>query len=64
GHDQIIQLLLQHNTNVNAQAGLYNNALQAASKGGYNQVIQLLLQHSADINATGGHYGNALQAAS
>jgi ankyrin repeat protein len=55
---------LDKNADVNAQGGLYGNALQAASYGGHEKVVQLLLDKNADVNAQGGEYGNALQAAS
>jgi len=47
---------------VNAQGGLYGNALQTASYGGYGGVVKILLEKGAE--AQGGHYGNALPAAS
>jgi Ankyrin repeats (3 copies) len=62
GHKGIAKFLLQ--SEVNAQGGLYGNALQAASAGGHEGIVRLLLQSGADINAQGGNYGNALQAAS
>ncbi|KAJ5318963.1 Pfs NACHT and Ankyrin domain protein [Penicillium brevicompactum] len=50
---------------VNAQVGLYGNALQAACIDGYRniEVVELLITKGADINAQGGYYGTALQAA-
>ncbi|KAF9065983.1 ankyrin repeat-containing domain protein [Rhodocollybia butyracea] len=64
GHRDIIQFLLEHKVDVNAQgAGHYGNALQAAACSGRMDIIQLLLEHKADVNAQGGHYGNALLAA-
>ncbi|SPJ90977.1 uncharacterized protein FTOL_13379 [Fusarium torulosum] len=50
--------------NINAQGGLYGNALRATSLRGNLEIIQLLLDKGADVNAEGGKYGNALQAAS
>ncbi|KAJ5155715.1 hypothetical protein N7492_008518 [Penicillium capsulatum] len=49
---------------VNAQGGLFGNALQAASNRGHDKVVEMLLDRGADVNAQGGFYGNALQAAS
>jgi ankyrin repeat domain-containing protein 50 len=49
---------------VNAQGGVYGNALQQASAGGHDKVVQMLMAAGADVNAQGGLYGNALQAAS
>ena len=60
-----MQLLLKNEANVNAQGGVYGNALQAASSHGHIQTVQLLLDKGADINAQGGRfYSNALEAAS
>ncbi len=49
---------------INAQGGLYGNALHAASWGGHEKVVQMLLDQGAEVNAQGGMYGNALHAAS
>jgi hypothetical protein len=43
-------LLLREGAGVNAQGGVYGNALQAALLGGYQAIIRLLLQEGADIN--------------
>jgi ankyrin repeat protein len=59
-----MQLLLDKGADVNAQGGLYGNALYAASINGNLKVMQLLLDEGANINAQDGYYGNALQAAS
>ncbi|KAF8466290.1 ankyrin repeat-containing domain protein, partial [Gautieria morchelliformis] len=56
--------LLEKGAAVNAQGGLYGNALQAASSRGRHAIVQLLLEKGADVNVQGGLYGNALQAAS
>jgi ankyrin repeat protein len=48
---------------VNAQWGVYGNALQAAAGGGHEGIVKLLLEKDADVNAQGGSYGNALQEA-
>jgi ankyrin repeat protein len=56
--------LLDNGTDINAQAGSYGNALQAASAGGSQQIVELLLDAGANVNAQGGEYGNALQVAS
>ena len=49
---------------VNAQNGLFGNALQAASWSGHEKIVQVLLGKGAEINTQGGHFNNALQAAS
>ena len=64
GLGKVVKLLLDAGADVNAQGGVYGNALQAASYGGDEQVMKLLLDAGADVNAQGGDYGNALQAAS
>ena len=51
-------------SSVNAQRGLYGNALQATSIRGHDKVVQMLLEKGADVNTQGGEYGNALYAAS
>ncbi|KAH1810960.1 hypothetical protein KXX27_006757 [Aspergillus fumigatus] len=56
--------LIGKGVDVNAQGGLYGNALQAASYKGYQEIVKLLLDKGADVNVQGGRYGTALQAAS
>ncbi|KAI1274719.1 ankyrin repeat-containing domain protein [Xylaria sp. FL0933] len=60
----IVELLLEKGANINAQGGVYGNALQAACYHGGYEVVELLIRNGADINVQGGVYGNALQAAS
>jgi hypothetical protein len=38
---------------VNAQGGLFGNALQVASSGGYEAVVKMLLDKGAEVNAQG-----------
>ena len=64
GKDQVVRMLLDKGADVNAQGGLYSNALQAASYRGHDRIVQILLDKGADINAQGGDYGNALKVAS
>jgi hypothetical protein len=64
GLSTVTRMLLDKGVKVNAQGGLYGNALQAASAGGHKQVVKTLLDKGAEVNAQGGHYGNALYAAS
>ena len=63
GHDRLVQILIEHGVDINAEGGRYGNALQAAAYKGHAKVVQLLVEHGVDINAGGGRYGNALQAA-
>ncbi|KAL2125831.1 hypothetical protein VTI74DRAFT_2560 [Chaetomium olivicolor] len=64
GHADVVQQLLEHGADVNAQRGHYGNALYAASYAGYTKVVRQLLEHGANVNAQGGHYSNVLYAAS
>ncbi|KAJ5922188.1 hypothetical protein N7516_009891 [Penicillium verrucosum] len=66
GHENLVQILLDHGADVNALGGdRYGTALQAASYEGHRNIVQTLLYHGADINDLGGYrYGTALQAAS
>jgi len=47
----MIQLLLYKRIDVNAKGGIYDNALQAASKDEYQTMIQLLLNNKTHFNA-------------
>ncbi|CUS06942.1 unnamed protein product, partial [Tuber aestivum] len=40
--------------NVNAEGGVYGNALQAAAAKGDESVVRILLERGADVNAQGG----------
>ncbi|KAI4732348.1 hypothetical protein E4T50_17070 [Aureobasidium sp. EXF-12298] len=51
-------------SDVNALAGVYGNALRAASHNGHDKIVQLLLDRGADVNLNDGEYGSALGAAS
>ncbi|KAH6866064.1 ankyrin repeat-containing domain protein, partial [Thelonectria olida] len=47
-------MLIDNGADVNAQGGVYGNALQAASIG-FAKIVQILLDNGADVNAQGGH---------
>ncbi|KAJ4367429.1 hypothetical protein N0V83_007011 [Neocucurbitaria cava] len=66
GLSSIVNLLLEKDTDVDAQGRYFRNALQAASAHGHKEVAQLLLNNGADVNlnAQSMPYSNALQAAS
>ncbi|PSN59120.1 hypothetical protein BS50DRAFT_614690 [Corynespora cassiicola Philippines] len=71
GHDVVARLLIEGGADVNAQGGIYGNALYAASWRGHKDTVELLVKAGADVNAQGadvkaqgGFYGNALYAAS
>ena len=63
GHEKIVEMLIEHGANVNAQVGEYGNALHAASARGHEKIVNMLIDGGADINAWGGRYGNAMLAA-
>jgi hypothetical protein len=58
-----VEDLVEVGADVNAQGGLYGNALQAAAQYGNEAVLRLLIEKGTDVNAQGGHYNGALQAA-
>ena len=61
---ELLELLLDRGADVNAQGGVFGNALQMASFVGNKEIVELLLNRGANVNMEGGKYGNALQAAS
>ncbi|KAH7020836.1 ankyrin repeat-containing domain protein [Microdochium trichocladiopsis] len=60
---RILNKLLARGADVNAKAGFYGYALQAAAFGGSKDIVIFLLQQGADVCAHGGWYGTALAAA-
>ena len=60
---EIMEELLKHGANVNAQGGQYNTALQAAAIGGSDDIVSWLLEKGADASLGGGVFANALSAA-
>ncbi|KAJ7481304.1 ankyrin repeat-containing domain protein [Mycena galericulata] len=63
GHLHMVQLLVEHGANVDAQDGRYGTALQAAAEQGHEDIVGLLIEHGVNVNAEGGEYGTAMQAA-
>ena len=59
----IVRSLLKSGADVNAQGGIFGNALQATSRFNLQDIAEDLLANGADINARGGEYGTALHAA-
>ena len=59
-----VECLLNQGVDVNAQGGVYGNALCAASYGGHELIARLLVEKGADFNAQDGTHGNALYPAS
>ncbi|KAK3175347.1 hypothetical protein OEA41_002594 [Lepraria neglecta] len=64
GLPQSVRMLLDKGEDINARAGYYGNALQAASSRNHGEIVQILLDNGVDVNTESGFYGNALQAAS
>jgi hypothetical protein len=69
-NESVVNLLLNHGADVNANCGHYGTALQAAAASTVGRLdkcstsmIELLIQRGADVNAKGGVYGTALHAA-
>jgi ankyrin repeat protein len=58
-----VQLLIDHDVNVNAKGHYYGTALQAASRYGHRRMVETLLRAGADPNNLNGQYGTALRAA-
>ncbi|KAK7440415.1 hypothetical protein VKT23_017053 [Stygiomarasmius scandens] len=63
GEDAILKLLIERGADVNAEGGLYGNALQTAAYWGRLGAVKLLIAEGANINATAGEEGTALEAA-
>lgn len=47
-------MLIEHGVDINAQGGIYSNALRAASLGDHEEVMQMLLDWGAGIYAKSG----------
>lgn len=47
----IVQLLLVHGADINAEGGCYRNASNAASSGGHARIVRLSREHGVDGNA-------------
>ncbi|MDX8411595.1 MAG: ankyrin repeat domain-containing protein [Mariprofundaceae bacterium] len=51
-HDEIVEILLEHNANVDGRNNPGNTALMVAVHNGDVAIVRLLLRHGADINVT------------
>ena len=50
----VVRMLIESGVDVNAQGGVYGNALQAASHKGSEAIVKMLIESGADVNAQGG----------
>jgi ankyrin repeat protein len=50
---KIVQLLLEHGADVNAQTAARCTSLYQASHAGYLETVQILLRHGADVHIQG-----------
>ncbi|KAI0249040.1 hypothetical protein BJV78DRAFT_728169 [Lactifluus subvellereus] len=64
GQVEVVQLLLHHNTNVNARCRWDWTPLHSASQHGHTKVAQLLLGHGADVNVRNDYNSTPLTLAS
>ncbi|KAJ4463915.1 ankyrin repeat-containing domain protein, partial [Lentinula edodes] len=60
---EMTMVLVENGANVNAQGGIFGNALQAATSGNNLNIVKFLVENGANVNAHGGKYENPLQAA-
>ncbi|KAJ5087891.1 hypothetical protein N7456_011507 [Penicillium angulare] len=71
GLEYVVESLTNHSPeegcespDVNAQGGVLNTALGAASYHGHERIVKILLGKGADVHISGGLYGSVLEAAS
>jgi len=49
GHREVVEILLEHGANINAEGGRHGNALYIASEGGHSEVVRVLLEHGTNV---------------
>ncbi|KAJ7778056.1 ankyrin repeat-containing domain protein [Mycena olivaceomarginata] len=64
GQTDVVHVLLESGADVNASAGEYGSALQAASYHGHEEIVHLLLNAGADVKTLKGLLHGTVQAAS
>ncbi|KAK4626632.1 Kinase D-interacting substrate [Fulvia fulva] len=62
-YTEMLELLLQHGSQLNRVGGIYGTALEAAAFLGDMSTVSRLLEEGADVNIRAGKYGSALGAA-
>ncbi|KAI0513325.1 hypothetical protein F5B22DRAFT_248616 [Xylaria bambusicola] len=62
GQLEAMKYLLQTDSNVNSQGGIFGNPAQAAAFNGHTAVLELLVNHGADVCASG-RFSDTFQAA-
>ena len=61
GRAEVVKILLELGSDVNARGGLYGSCLQAAACRGYTEVMKILIDAGAEIDESDvGKYGSAL----
>ncbi|KAK8257221.1 hypothetical protein IWZ00DRAFT_6963 [Phyllosticta capitalensis] len=63
GHIDVVQYLLNHNCNIDAQGGRYGTALNAAAYSGHTEIVRLLMGQGATTACRDGQYDDPMQAA-
>ncbi|KAF2242108.1 ankyrin, partial [Trematosphaeria pertusa] len=63
GSPDLIDAMLNHGADINAEGGVYGTALTVAVYSGSLSSVELLLSRGSDVNVQSGYFGNALQAA-
>ena len=64
GHTQVLRLLIESGSNIDAIGGFFGTALQAAASQGHSEAVMVLLENGAKTEPSpAGHYGSPLSAA-
>ena len=51
GHKDVVELLLEHNADVNASDRMGCTALIDAARSGYKETVELLFQFNSNVNS-------------
>ncbi|KAL8878265.1 MAG: hypothetical protein Q9198_003885 [Flavoplaca austrocitrina] len=64
GHDEVVQILLDHEANIEAATGLGDTSLLKATSKGFTSTVQLLVDKGANLNAQEGLLDAAIRSRS